>query len=306
MKKITASIVALIVALSMGLVGCSSGEVQPSSSSSEGQSSTQSSEASVAEESSEESQTADISGKLTLTGSTSMNEVCNALGEEFTALYPDVQFNKGGSGSGEGPTAVSDGTAQIGDLSRDVKDEENPDNFDIFTIAIDGIAVIVNPENPVSDLTSEDIAKIYTGEITNWADLGGNDGTISVIGRDAQSGTRDGFESIFDIKEACVYSAELGATGDVITSVSSDPNGIGYISLGSVNSNVKALKVDGVEATDENIINGTYSVSRPFVQICMKGASESDPVIKAWFDFVYSEEGKAIVEECKLIPTERE
>ena len=303
MKKFTASILALVMALSLGLVGCSS-EVEPESAP-ESSAAEVSSEAEEPSEAGEET-AADVSGSLTLTGSTSMNEVCNALGEAFTELYPDVQFNKGGSGSGEGPTAVSDGTAQIGDLSRDVKDDENPDNFDIFTIAIDGIAVIVNPENPVSDLTSEQIAQIYTGEVTNWADLGGNDGAISVIGRDAQSGTRDGFESIFGIEDACAYSAQLGATGDVITSVAGDPNGIGYISLGSVNDSVKALMVDGVEATDENIINDTYGVSRPFVEICMKGASESDPVIKAWFDFVYSEDGKAIIEECSLIPTERE
>ena len=298
MKKKVSAIFACLLACATLMAGCSSAVAsQSSSSAAEPQSSSSS------EVSSEAS--ASISGKLTLTGFTSMNEVCNALGEEFKALYPDVQFNKGGNGSGEGPTAVTDGTAQIGDLSRDVKDEENPDSFDIYQIAIDGIAVIVNPENPVSDLSKEQIAQIYTGEITNWKDVGGNDGTISVIGRDAQSGTRDGFESIFDIGEECKYAAELGATGDVVTSVASDPNGIGYISLGSINDKIKALKVGGIDATDENIINGTYVVSRPFVQICKKGASESDPLIKAWFDFVYSDEGKAIIEESKLIPVDR-
>lgn len=300
MKKTISAILALMMTAAMAMTGCSSAST---GSSAAPESSTPVSSEAVSSQA--EESTPSLSGKLTLTGSTSMNEVCNALGEEFKSLYPEVQFNKGGNGSGEGPTAVTDGTAQIGDLSRNVKDEENPDSFDVFQIAIDGIAVIVNPENPVADLTKEQIAQIYTGEVTNWKDLGGNDGTISVIGRDAQSGTRDGFESIFGIKEKCVYAAELGATGDVVTNVASDPNAIGYISLGSVNDSIKALKVGGVEATDENIVNGTYVVSRPFVQICKKGASESDSLIKAWFDFVYSEEGKAIIEECKLIPVDK-
>lgn len=299
MSKTISAILAMLMTCSVALTGCSSAE---SGTPAPSEAVTPSSTADSAPAS---SAVPALSGKLTVTGSTSMNEVCNALGEEFKKLYPEVQFNKGGNGSGEGPTAVTNGTAQIGDLSRDVKDEENPDSFDTFQIAIDGIAVIVNPGNGVADLTKEQIAQIYTGEVTNWKDLGGADGTISVIGRDAQSGTREGFESIFGIKEKCKYAAELGATGDIVTNVAGDPNAIGYISLGSVNDSIKALKVGGVEASDENIINGTYVVSRPFVQICKKGASESDPLIKAWFDFLYSDTGKAIVEECKLIPTER-
>lgn len=303
MKRVMSVLLACLTACAALLSGCSSAvEGSPASSAA----SASSSSAAVSSPSAAGSSSASsLSGKLTLTGSTSMNEVCNALGEEFKKLYPNVQFNKGGNGSGEGPTAVSNGTAQIGDLSRKVKDEEKPDSFDIHQIAIDGIAIVVNPANKVADLTKEQIAKICTGEITNWKDLGGSDGTISVIGRDAQSGTRDGFESIFGVKGKCKYAAELGATGDVLTSVSSDPNGIGYISLGSVNDKIKALKVGGVEATDENIVNGTYAVSRPFVEICKKGAEGSDELIKAWFDFVYSDAGKAVIQECKLIPTDK-
>lgn len=243
----------------------------------------------------------DLSGKLTLNGSTSMTSVCDALGEAFMEKYPNVTYEKANTGSGSAVTAVNDGNAMIGDLSRDLKDDENPDNFDIYVIALDGIAVAVNNENPVSDLTQDQIAKIFTGEITNWSEVGGDDAAITVIGRESSSGTRDGFESIFNVADKCKYAAELGETGQVVQRVSSDKNAIGYVSLASAEG-VKALKVDGVEATEENVSNGTYKVQRNFTQITKKGSTDS--IIKAWFDFLRSDEGQQIIKDQKLVTVE--
>lgn len=190
----------------------------------------------------------------------------------------------------------------IGDLSRELKDSENPDQFEVVQIATDGIAIAVHKDNPVSDLTQEQIAKIFTGEITNWSEVGGQDQAITVLGREASSGTRDGFEAIFGVEGEAKYAAELTSTGEVLNRVASDPAAVGYISLASVSPSIKAVKVDGVEATDENIVNGTYKVSRPFIQIYKKGTDSE--LVKAWFDFVKSDEGKQVIEDVGLIPAE--
>jgi phosphate transport system substrate-binding protein len=242
---------------------------------------------------------ANLSGKLTLNGSTSMAKVCQALGEVFQEKYPGVTVEKSGTGSGDAAKAVSAGTALIGDLSRDLKSEENPENFEIIHIAIDGIAVTVNKGNKVSSLTSEQIAKIFTGEITNWKQVGGEDQKITVLGREAASGTRDGFESIFKVSKKCKYAAELSSTGEVVTKVGSDRGAIGYVSLDSVNDSVTAVDIDGVKATEENIVNKTYKAQRPFIEIYKKG-SDSD-LIKAWFAFVQSDEGKEIIHKTGLV-----
>ena len=185
-------------------------------------------------------------------------------------------------------------------MSRDLKESENPDEFEIKQIAIDGIAIAVHKDNPVQDLTTEQIRKIFTGEIKNWSELGGQDKAITTLGREAASGTRDGFESIFSI-ESPVYAAELSSTGEIVTKISSDISAIGYVSLESLNDSVVACKVDGVEATEENIENGTYTVQRPFIQIYKKGTDSA--LINAWFEFIESSEGQQIIKDVGLIGT---
>ncbi|WP_277668492.1 phosphate ABC transporter substrate-binding protein PstS family protein [Caproiciproducens galactitolivorans] len=253
-------------------------------------------------ETSAESTTTDtsaLSGKLTLNGSTSMAKVCQALGEAFEAKYPGVTVEKAGTGSGDAAKAVRAGTAFIGDLSRNMKPEENPGDFEIVPIAIDGIAVAVNTDNKVSNLSSDQIAKIFTGEITNWKDVGGDDRKITVLGREAASGTRDGFESIFKCEKKCKYAAELSSTGEVVNKVGSDKGAIGYVSLDSLNNSIKAVDIDHVKANEENIVNGTYKAQRPFIEIYKKN-TDSD-LVKAWFAFVKSEEGKAVIKKAGLV-----
>lgn len=301
MKKIVSAILALAVMCTAGFAACSNGsEIQGVSSNQESsQSSAAPSSSGSASEPASSEAAADLTGDLTLNGSTSMAKVCQALGEKFMEKYPGVTVTKSGNGSGDAPKAVTSGTALIGDLSRELKDEEDPSQFEVKQIAIDGIAIAVNKDNPVAELTSEQITKIFTGEITNWKDLGGNDQKITVLGREAASGTRDGFESIFDCKEKCVYAAEITSTGEVVAKVGSDPSAIGYVSLDSVNDSVTACKVDGVEATEENIVNGTYKAQRPFIEIYKKG-SDSE-LVKAWFDYVYSDEGQQVIKDVGLV-----
>lgn len=289
MKKTMAAVLALVMTLAVATTGCSS-PVEGENSAAD-QSSTPASTEESTPASSEEAPS--LSGKLTLNGSTSMADVCQALGEAFMEKYPDVTVEKGGTGSGDAVKAVNDGTALVGDLSRKLKDEEKPDDFEIVQIAIDGIAIAVHKDNAVTSLTKEQVAKIYTGEVTNWKDVGGADQAITVIGREATSGTRDGFESIFDVKEKCKLSAELSSTGEVVTKVGSDPSAIGYVSLASVNDSVKAVDVDGVKATEENVANGTYFVQRPFIEIYKKGSDNE--LVKAWFEFLKSEDGQKII-----------
>ena len=248
-----------------------------------------------------QSNAAVLSGTLNLNGSTSMAEISNALGERFMEKNQGVTVTVGGNGSGEGPTSVSAGTAQIGLLSRDVKSSENPDDFDIYTIAFDGIAMAVNPKNTVTGLTQEQIGKIYTGEITNWKDVGGEDAEIVRIGREAGSGTRDGFESITDTKDACQYRQELTSTGDVITTVSQNPNAIGYASLASIKDSVKALTVNGVAPTEATVKDGTYLVQRPFVLVTKEGVALSETAQK-FFDFATSADAASIISAAGAVP----
>lgn len=244
-------------------------------------------------------QTEPISGTLTLNGSTSMTQVCQALGEAFEAKYSGVKVEKSGTGSGAAVQAVESGNALIGDLSRALKADEHPENFESVQIATDGIAVAVNKDNPVRDLTREQVTEIFSGEITNWREVGGEDHAITVLGREANSGTRDGFESMFKA-DSYAYAAELTSTGEVVSRIGSDASAIGYISLGSANNSVAACKIDGVEATEDNVKNGTYAASRPFLQIYKKG-SDSE-LIAAWFDFVKSDEGQAVIRQAGVIP----
>ena len=235
-----------------------------------------------------------LSGTVSTDGSTSMEKVINSLGESFMAMNKDVKFTYNPTGSGSGIQAVSEGRCDIGLSSRALKDDEKASGLVETVAALDGIAIVVNPENPVSDLDVDTIAKIYTGEITNWKDVGGNDAEIVLIGREAGSGTRDGFESITDTKDACQYRQELTSTGDVINTVSQNPDAIGYASLSAVGDSVKALTVGGVEATEATVKDGSYVVQRPFVLVT-KEDTELSPAAQAFFDYALSADAASII-----------
>lgn len=246
------------------------------------------------------SEPAKLSGNVATDGSTSMEKIIGSLGEAFTEMNPDVNFTYNPTGSGTGIQAAIDGTCDIGLSSRALKDEEKATLTETI-VALDGIAIIVNPANPVSDLSVEQIAQIYTGEITNWKDVGGDDLEISRIGREAGSGTRDGFETITDTKEACKYNQELTSTGDVITTVAGNPNAIGYASLSAVKDSVKALTVGGVAPSEETVLDGTYTIQRPFVLATRTGEalSEAD---QAFFDFATSADANEIIAAAGAVP----
>ena len=235
-----------------------------------------------------------VSGTVSTDGSTSMEKVIGALSESYMAANKDVTVNYNPTGSGAGITAVQEGTCDIGLSSRALKDEEKAAGLQETVLAYDGIAIIVHPDNLVSDLTLEQIAQLYTGEITNWKDVGGNDAEIVLIGREAGSGTRDGFESITDTKDACQYRQELTSTGDVINTVSQNPDAIGYASLSAVGDSVKALTVGGVEATEATVKDGSYVVQRPFVLVTKEGTKLS-PAAQAFFDYALSADAASII-----------
>ena len=235
-----------------------------------------------------------LSGTVSTDGSTSMEKVINSLGESFMAANKDVKFTYNPTGSGSGIQAVTEGRCDIGLSSRALKDDEKASGLVETVLAYDGIAIVVSPENPVSDLDVDTIAKIYTGEITNWKDVGGDDAEIVLIGREAGSGTRDGFESITGTKDACAYRQELTSTGDVINTVSQNPNAIGYASLSAVGESVKALTVGGVAATEDTVRDGSYVVQRPFVLVTKKG-TELSPAAQSFFDYAISPEVADII-----------
>lgn len=238
--------------------------------------------------------TAALSGTVSTDGSTSMEKVINSLGESFMAANKDVKFTYNPTGSGSGIQAVTEGRCDIGLSSRALKDDEKASGLVETVLAYDGIAIVVSPENPVSDLDVDTIAKIYTGEITNWKDIGGDDAEIVLIGREAGSGTRDGFESITGTKDACAYRQELTSTGDVINTVSQNPNAIGYASLSAVGESVKALTVDGVKASEATVKDGSYVVQRPFVLVTKEG-TELSPAAQAFFGYAISPEVADII-----------
>ena len=233
-------------------------------------------------------------GTVSTDGSTSMEKVIGALGEAFEGQNSGVTFTYNPTGSGSGIQAVKEGRCDIGLSSRDLKDEEIADGLKATVLAYDGIAVIVNPENPVVDLDMDNISKIYTGEITNWKDVGGQDAEIVLIGREAGSGTRDGFESITKTEDACQYRQELTSTGDVITAVSQNPAAIGYASLASVNEQVQTVRVNGVEPTEDSIKDGSYVIQRPFILVTKEDTPLSDTAQK-FFDFATSVEAAQFI-----------
>ncbi len=283
MKKLAVSAIGTIMAAAL-LMGCN------------GEDSTGGS-ASGSETQNEENA---IAGTVSTDGSTSMEKVIGALGEAFMENNSGVTFTYNPTGSGSGITAVSEGRCDIGLASRSLKDEEKESGLEETVLAYDGIAIIVNNDNKVEDLSVEEIAKIYKGEITNWSEVGGSDAEIVLIGREAGSGTRDGFESITDTEDSCKYRQELTSTGDVITTVSSNENAIGYASLASVKDSVKAIKVDGVKATEETVKDGSYVIQRPFVLVTKKETELSD-VAQAFFDYITSEEASDLISEAGAV-----
>lgn len=240
-------------------------------------------------------------GTVSTDGSTSMEKVIGYLSEAYMEDNSGVKVTYNPTGSGSGIKACEEGRCDIGLSSRKLKDEEKAKGLTETTLALDGIAIIVNPQNGVSDLTIEQIASIYTGEVTNWSEVGGTPGEIVVIGREAGSGTRDGFESITKTSEKCVYRQELTSTGDVITTVSNNPSAIGYASLAALKDSVKAVTVNGVKPTEETVKDGSYKVQRPFVLVTKTGTELSEAA-KAFFDFATSEKASKIISDAGAVP----
>ena len=242
-----------------------------------------------------------LSGTVATDGSTSMEKVIGALGEAFMEANSGVNFTYNPTGSGSGITAVSEGRCDIGLSSRALKDSEVASGLVGTVLAYDGIAMIVNPANTVEDLDIETIARIYTGEITNWSEVGGADAEIVLVGREAGSGTRSGFEELTETVDKCKYRQELTSTGDVITAVAQNPDAIGYASLASVKDSVKALKVAGVTPTEETVKDGTYLIQRPFVLVTKEGVALS-PVAQAFFDYATKGQANDIITASGVVP----
>nr|WP_325245543.1 phosphate ABC transporter substrate-binding protein [uncultured Oscillibacter sp.] len=286
MKKVFAMLMTLTLALSL-LAGC--GSSQETTEDTTGTDDTQT----------EETQ---LSGSVSTDGSTSMEEVIGALGEQFQAdTGVSVTYNPTGSGSGI--EAVKNGSCDIGLSSRALKDEEKAAGLTETTVALDGIAIIVNAENPVTDLSIDQIAQIYTGAVTDWADMGGTAGTIAVIGRESGSGTRDGFESITGTEDACVLAQELSSTGAVIEAVRTTPGAIGYASLSAVEGQegITVLTVDGVAPSEETVLDGSYAIQRPFVFVTRTDEALSDAA-QAFFEFATSTDANDLIAAAGAVP----
>ncbi len=296
MKKKITKLLSIILAGSIGIIGLA-GCGNTDTSKSEAANSTVS-EKTVTEESVSDKV---LSGNISLAGSTSMEKVCEALMEGFMEKYPGITVTTEYTGSGAGIESLNAGSVNIGNASRHIKDEETANGAVENVMALDGIAVIVDKDNAVNDLSSEQLAGIYKREITNWSELGGKDEAIVVIGRESGSGTRDAFEELNGIKDQCRYAQELDSTGAVLAKVASTPGAIGYVSLDVVDSTVVAEKINGVDATEANILNGTYALQRPFVMATKGNVSEQNDLVKEWFEYISSEEGKDIIKSVGLI-----
>lgn len=233
-------------------------------------------------------------------GSTSVEYAIGVLGEAFMEANDGVNFTYNPTGSGAGIAAVAEGRCDIGLSSRGLKADELK-TLEQTAFALDGVVVIVNPSNPINDLTLEQINQIYTGKITNWKDVGGADKPIVLIGREAGSGTRDGFESVVNAKDECKYRQELTSTGDVITTVSKNENAVGYASLAAVSSKIKALTVGGIEASEATIKDGSYKLQRPFVFVTVKG-KDLNPTAKDFFDFALSKDAHDLIKMAGVVP----
>ena len=288
MKNLIAMALAGVLALSMAACGAQSTETTATT-------------AAATTAAAETTEAAKLSGTVTLAGSTSMQKLCEAMIESFEESYPDITVTAEYTGSGAGLESLVGGKTDIGNASRALKDGEKDSGAVENIVAIDGIAVITHTSNTVSDLTSQQLTDIYTGKITNWVDLGGADEAIVVLGREAGSGTRGAFEELLDVADQCAYAQELDSTGGVLAKVASTPGSIGYVSLDVVDDTVKALSLDGVEPTEENIVAGSYKLSRPFVMATLGTIDEQNDLVKTWFNYVQSDEGQAVIKAMGLI-----
>lgn len=243
----------------------------------------------------------DITGTVTMAGSTSMEKLANSLKEAFGAKYPGISVTAEFTGSSAGIESLEAGSVDIGNSSRELSDDEKSQGIAENVVAIDGIAVITDTANDVTKISSDDLAKVYTGEITNWKELGGQDEAIVVVGREAASGTRGAFEELLDIKDKCKYANELDSTGAVLAKVASTPGSIGYISLDVLDDSVSALAIDDVEATEDNIVAGKYKLSRPFVMATKGEISEQSEAVQTFFDYIQSDEGQEVIKKAGLI-----
>ena len=286
MKKTLALILTLALSLA-ALTGCGSKTETPADTNTDSSAQTEAPAA--------------LSGSVSTNGSTSMEKVIGALSEQFMADNSGVTVTYDPTGSGAGIEAASNGSADIGLASRALKDEEKAGGLTETIVALDGIAVIVNADSKVADLTVEQIGKIFTGEITDWSEVGGDAGAISCIGREAGSGTRDGFESIVDVKDSCKYAQELTATGAVISAVEANPLAIGYASLSAVGDTVKMVTVGGVECSEETVKDGSYEVQRPFVFVTNKSVALSEQA-QAFFDFATSADAADLIRTAGAVP----
>jgi len=292
MKKLIAMALAGVLALSMAACGAQSTETTAT---------TAAATTAAAETTEAAAEAAKLSGTVTLAGSTSMQKLCEAMIESFEESYPDITVTAEYTGSGAGLESLVGGKTDIGNASRALKDGEKDSGAVENIVAIDGIAVITHTSNTVSNLTSQQLTDIYTGKITNWVDLGGADEAIVVLGREAGSGTRGAFEELLDVADQCAYAQELDSTGGVLAKVASTPGSIGYVSLDVVDGTVKALSLDGVEPTEENIVAGSYKLSRPFVMATLGTIDEQNDLVKTWFGFVQSDAGQAVIKAMGLI-----
>ena len=294
MKKTLAIVLSLVLCIGL-LAACGESETTPSTEP------TTATEPSAEPSTEPTTDTESVSGNVIANGSTSMNDVMLALIEGFSSVQPDVAVNYTGSGSGAGIEGVLAGSCDLGLSSRALTDDEKASGAVENIIALDGVAVVVNPENTVTDLTTEQIAQIFTGEITNWSELGGADAEIAVFGRENGSGTRSAFEEIVGVEDACVYTNEYSSTGDVIGNVASNPNAIGYASLSAVDDTVVAVNVNGVAPSEETVLDGTYKIQRPFVVVTVEG-TELSPAAQAFLDYAMSADVADIIAGAGAVP----
>ena len=292
MKRFMAMAIACVMAA--GLVAC--GGSESTATTSTAGSTAGSTTASTAEET-----TADLSGAVATGGSTSVEKVIGALSEAFMEANPGVDVTYDPTGSSAGVTGAADGTLDIGLSSRALKEEEISKGLKETTFALDGIAIVVNTENTATDLSLEQIAGLATGEITNWSEVGGPDAPVVLIGREAGSGTRDGFESIVGVEDKCAYEQELTSTGAVLAGVAANPNAFGYVSLASVDDTVKMVTVDGVAASEETVKDGSYKIQRPFV-FATKDGEELSAQAQAFYDFALSEDAAELIAAAGAVP----
>ena len=294
MKKLIAIALAGVLTLAMAACGAQNSAADTTAA-------TTAAATATAETTAETTEAAKLSGTVTLAGSTSMQKLCEAMIESFEEAYPDITVTAEYTGSGAGLEALAGGKTDIGNASRSLKDGEKQSGAVENIVAIDRIAVITHKDSVVSDLTAQQLTDIYTGKITNWKDLGGGDEAIVVLGREAGSGTRGAFEELLKIEDQCAYAQELDSTGGVLAKVAATPGSIGYVSLDVVDDTVKALSLDGVAPTEENIVAGSYKLSRPFVMATLGTIEEQNDLVKTWFHYVQSDEGQAVIKAMGLI-----